>query len=200
VILGAYLAAPSVAQEPDAWQILERLRVSLTDASPLEIGFSQTFTPSGFSTGDTEGGALFLNLPACARWDYSEPFPRSYLLCENVAYSWNPGERSGRRFEITDAESEGLDLLRLNVADARLKYEATSRTSEVAVEIHLVPLTESATIVEATFEMSSDQDRLISLSFVDGEGNRTVFDLGEHESLNDSTFFSPPSGIEWLER
>ena len=200
MILSASLSVPSVAQETDAWQILDRLRLSLTVASPLEIEFSQTFTPSGFSTGDTEGGALFLDLPACARWDYSEPFPRSYLLCENIAYSWNPGERSGRRFEITDDESEGLDLLRLNVEDARLKYEATSRISEAAVEIHLVPLAESATIVEATFELSSDQDRLISLSFLDGEGNRTIFDLGEYRSLSDSTFFSPPSGIEWLER
>jgi hypothetical protein len=180
--------------------VLDELRDGLTADSPLAIDFSQTFTPAGFSSGDTEAGVLSLQLPACARWDYSEPFPRSYLLCDKVAYAWNPGETSGRRFEISPDEQEGLDLLRLNVDELRQQYKATTESSAAGLEIHLEPVEESTTVSQATLTLPVDQSRLISLEFVDNEGNRTLFDLGGSRALDSVEFFAPPSGMEWLER
>ncbi len=140
-----------------------------------------------------------MRLPDCARWDYGGSFPKSYLLCDQLAYSWNPDETSGRRFEISPDEQEGLDLLRLNVDDLRRHYNATAETTAEGVEIRLTPVGEIATISQATLTLTADHRRLVSLTFYDGEGNSTVFTLGEYRSAHDSNLFTPPVALEWLE-
>ena len=123
-LLSAVAGARDDDGAPEAWDALERLRSSFEAASPVAVAFSQTYTPAGFSSGDTESGVLSMDLPSCARWDYDDPFPRSYLLCDDIAYSWNPGESSGRRYEISADERRGLDLLRLDVDGLREQYAA----------------------------------------------------------------------------
>jgi len=195
----ASIPGAAIAGQPDAWDVLDRLRSEMTANSPIAADFSQTFTPAGFSSGDTETGVLSMKLPACARWDYGGPFPKSYLLCGQFAYSWNPDETSGRRFEISPDEQEGLDLLRLNVDDLRRQYNATTETTAEGFEIRLSPVGTVVTISEATLTLTDDHRRLVSLAFHDSEGNRTLFELGEYRSVGGSGLFTPPVDVEWLE-
>ena len=91
-------AGSSAAQdEIDAWARLEALRDRL-EGEDVRADFVQTFLPAGFSAGDEESGILYLAIPECLRWDYQQPYPKTYLVCGQEAFTWNEGETQGRRF------------------------------------------------------------------------------------------------------
>ena len=54
---------------------------------------------------------MALHLPDCLRWDYGEPYPKSFILCGNVIHYWNGGETEGHVEEIEAKREPGLDLL-----------------------------------------------------------------------------------------
>ncbi len=203
--------APGAADEADAWAELTAVRARLTSASPLAADFVQTYTPSGFSAADEESGVLSMRLAGtgsqsaeeCVRWDYTEPFPKGFLLCGRVAWAWNPGEESGRRHAVARSDSFGLDLLRLSVDQLRGSYRAAlaGRDGD-RVEIRLVPTGSAAAaeIREASLELDSASRRLVALGYHDVEGNLTRFTLGEYRSVDDpGALFTPPADIAWLE-
>lgn len=183
----------------DAWAAVEELRARLIEQSPVTADFSQTFTPAGFSTGDTETGLLALELPRCARWDYAEPFPKSFLLCDEIAYAWNPGETSGRRYRISADEREGLDLLRLDVEELRKRYAATGFEEEASYDVRLEPRAGETELAEATLSMTTDRSRLVSIAFSDRDGNHTLFEIGDLRPLDSRAALSPPADVAWLE-
>lgn len=200
LLAAASHAAPAPAEDVDPWSFLELVRDGLTAASPVTADFVQTFTPSGFATGDQESGTLAMRLPECLRWDYMEPFPKVFLLRDQFAYSWNPGEGSGRRQPIDSHDRFGLDLLRLSVEGLRKSYGVTllERQGD-RLGLRLVPRDDSTGIREATLELDLAGRTIHSLAYVDSEGNRTRFDLAAYRpAANTDELFEPPP-LEWLE-
>lgn len=193
--------------DPDPWQVLAEVRDQLRADSPLETRFTQSFVPSGFSTGDRESGALYVDLPRCLRFEYREPLAKDYLLCGDWVYTWNPGEASGRRFLVNDSEAEGLDLLRLEVEALKTRYRAelaagaTDRTI-----IRLVPKNLAASLRQASVEVerrpasatSAGSQRLLALAYQDRSGNETRFEIADSRRLASRAEFTPPR-LEWLE-
>ncbi len=208
------LIAPSVAaaQETDAWAELSAVRGGLAAASPLAADFVQSYTPSGFNVADEERGVMAMRLVGsgsdtaeeCVRWDYVEPFPKGFLLCDRIAWTWNPGEESGRRQILARADSFGLDLLRLSVDQLRSSYEAVvvARDGDrIAIRLEPTGGAAAAEIRDATLEIDPSSRRLLSLGYHDVEGNLTRFTLGAYRGLTRPELaFSPPDGIEWLDR
>ena len=194
------LAAPAAASE-DAWTAIAGLRERLESASPLTAGFTQTFIAAGFSTGDAETGRIWVDLPACLRWDYEGDFPNSFLLCGHLAHGWNHGETSGRRQFLSRGDEPGLDLLRLEVTELRERYSA--RLLEPDGELVAVELTaaeEAASEVRAaTLRFAAGENGLRSLSYRDVEGNRTRFEFGAYGPVRERGVFTPPADLEWLQ-
>ena len=189
---------PARAQEPsDPWLVLTNARAALVSASPLEASFVQTFTPNGFTTGDSEGGRLNLALPDCLRWDYREPFPRSYLLCGDTVHIWNPDEAEGRRIHVDRSQEPGLDLLLLSVETLRSRYSAEARfLGETRIEVSLSPLEPMSTFKKASLEVDRESSRPVAISYQDQDGNVTRFDLSEYQPSDDPERFIAPS-ISW---
>ena len=189
-------AAPGAA---DGWSELRRLRASL-EGRPQTAEFVQRYLPAGFSSGDSETGRLTLALPGCLRWDYDEPFAKTYLLCEETVWTWNPGESSGRTFTVDPEEDRGLDLLRLGVERLAERYAAELVDDETASEIRLEPLGPSAEVAEATLRLAPGDGRLVELSYRDAEGNTTRFEFGDPIPLApDSADLRPPAGLTWIQ-
>lgn len=205
------LATGGFAQDAEAWQRLAEVRSGLAAASPLATDFVQRYTPAGFSVADEESGVLAMRLAAagaegsaeCVRWDYAEPFPKGFLLCDRVAWTWNPGEESGRRHVVASSDTFGLDLLRLSVDQLRASYSATLVASgDDRARIELVPTgaAAAAAIRDATLEIDVDERRLLALSYHDVEGNLTRFELGDYRAVDQpAAVFTPPEGVVWLE-
>lgn len=198
LVLGsALLAGPAVAQEPEPWALLQKVRESLVDAGPTGAVFTQTYVPAGFTSGEQESGRLALALPDCLRWDYQDPYPKSFLLCGGVAHSWNAQDKTGRRYRIDRRNEPGLDLLLLGVDDLKKRYNATARTVDGKVEVSLDPKTRMAELADAVLVVDPASLRLVRVAYHDQEKNLTRFEIREYRDLSSEGQFSPPRTIRW---
>jgi outer membrane lipoprotein-sorting protein len=202
LVIGLGLLSPLAADEA-AWAELERARQELA-AAPLAAEFVQTYVPAGFSSGDEENGRVYLSLPSCLRWDYEEPYPRSYLLCAQTVWAWSPEEPVGDRYLAVSREEAGLDFLLLSVDRLRLRYAASLGTADgtsgdEAIAIDLASLTDEAPFARARITLDGASRRPVRLEYTDREGNSTRFDLTSFAALADHGLFLPPEEIEWID-
>ncbi len=170
-------------------------------AGTLRAEFVQTYKPAGFTTGDRETGDLYLSLPDCVRWDYEEPYPKTFLLCQNTIHTWNPGDQAGRRFLLVDSDEPGIDLLRLRIDDLRLRYDAhVEMKPDGSLEVILSPRVSDSTIAEARLTMDAAREVLSALTYRDQEGNLSRFEITDYAPSDDADRFEPPADLEWLDQ
>jgi outer membrane lipoprotein-sorting protein len=190
--------APCLADEADPWATLAGVRQSLVEAGPTGAGFTQTYVPAGFSSGEKETGKLALALPDCLRWDYQQPYPKSFLLCGGIVHAWNPEDKTGQRYRVDRKNEPGLDLLLLGVDDLKNRYTAAAKAlAGSKVEISLTPKEKLTELADATLTVDTATKRLAAVSYHDREGNLTRFEIAAYEALPRPGNFSPPAGIRW---
>ena len=200
ICLSLAVFAASTAAQNDPWAVLSGVRASLVEAGPTEAGFTQTYIPAGFSSGEKETGRMFLALPDCMRWDYKDPYPKSFLLCGGVAHSWNTEDKTGRRYRIDRRNEPGLDLLLLGLDDLRTRYRAAAKPVDGGrIQVSLTPKEKLAELTDAALTVDPAKQRLVAVSYHDREGNLTRFEIKDYRDLPRRGQFSPPQGIRWEE-
>jgi len=196
----AVLAGAEAAQN-DPWAVLSGVRRSLVEAGPTEASFTQTYIPAGFSSGEKETGRMSLALPDCLRWDYQDPYPKSFLLCGGLAHAWNPDDKTGRRYRVDRRNEPGLDLLLLSVDDLKTRYQSTARGVDGGrIEVTLSPKEKMAELADAVLTVDPAKQRLVAVAYHDREGNLTRFEIRDYRDLSRRGHFSPPGGIRWEEQ
>jgi len=201
-LAGALAGAGGAAAGPviDPWQALQELRLHLAASGALAAGFHQSYLPAGFATGDEEAGRVALALPDCLRWDYSEPYPKSYLLCGSRLHTWVAGEPQGERLHVEARDEAGLDLLLLPVEQLKSRYTAVARpASGGAITVELVPTAPNSRIAQAELSFDPASQRPTALSYRDRDGNLSTFRFDAFELLDDDTLFTPPNTLIWKE-
>ncbi|HTQ79362.1 MAG TPA: outer membrane lipoprotein carrier protein LolA [Thermoanaerobaculia bacterium] len=194
------LAAAQTAPAVDPWAVLQGVRKSLVASGPTGADFSQVYIPAGFTSGETETGRLALALPDCLRWDYQEPYPKSFLLCGGTAHYWNEEDKTGRRYTVDRQKEPGLDLLLLGVDDLKNRYRAAAKTgTDGRIEVSLSPKEKVAELADANLVVDPASQRLVQVSYHDREGNLTRFEIKSYRGLPRQGQFSPPPGIKWEE-
>lgn len=199
-LAGSAAAAGASHNGQDAWKLLELVRTRLVAAGPTQAQFLQSYVPEGFTKGDSEHGVLSIALPDCLRWDYRDPYPKSYLLCGTVAYSWNEGEEAGQRTILDPEKEPGLDLLLLGVHDLSKRYRAqlVSQPSG-ALEIHLANLNPQANIISAVLTIDHRREHVVALAYKTRQGDETRFTFSGFKPLSNRAAFIPPRTIHWIE-
>jgi len=198
--VAALLARGAAAAPADPWAVLTGVRKSLVEAGPTVASFTQSYIPAGFSSGEKETGRLAMSLPDCLRWDYTDPYPKSFLLCGGVVNTWNPEDKTGRRYRIDRKKEPGLDLLLLGVDELKGRYGATATTGAGGrIEVALKPLAKVAELTDAVLAVDPKTQRLVEVSYHDRQGNLTRFEIGDTKPLPQKGQFSPPEGIRWEE-
>jgi outer membrane lipoprotein carrier protein len=199
--VAAQTAAPAPsAAAPDPWATLKSVRSSLVEAGPQGASFVQTFIAAGFSSGDQESGRLALSLPDCMRWDYTNPFPKSFLLCGGTVHAWNEGDQTGHRYRVDRKNEPGLDLLLLGVDELKARYQATAKTgADGKVEIAFVPKKKEGTLTDATLTVEPTSKRVVGVAYHDRDGNLTRFEISGYQELAHQGQFSPPGTLKWVE-
>ena len=197
----ALLPLGAAAQDADPWMTLKNVRQSLVDAGPTGANFVQTFTAAGFSSGDQESGRLALSLPDCMRWDYTTPFPKSFLLCGGTVHAWNEGDQTGHRYRVDRKKEPGLDLLLLGVDELKSRYQATAKAdADSKVEIALIPKKKDiAELTDATLTVDPASRRVVAVAYHDREGNLTRFEITGYQDLARQGSFSPPGNLRWVD-
>lgn len=198
VALSLFPLAPVAGQETDPWALLQGVRTSLANAGPTGATFVQTYIPAGFSSGEKEKGALALNLPDCMRWDYKDPFPKSFLICGGNVNAWNEQDKTGRRYRVDRKNEPGLDLLLLGVAELKERYRAEVQAAGKGLfDVALTPKEKQGALADATLTVDSGQKRVVKVAYHDREGNLTRFEIAGYQPLARQGRFSPPAGIRW---
>ena len=197
----ALLPLGAAAQDADPWMTLKNVRQSLVDAGPTGANFVQTFTAAGFSSGDQESGRLALSLPDCMRWDYTTPFPKSFLLCGGTVHAWNEGDQTGHRYRVDRKKEPGLDLLLLGVDELKSRYQATAKAvADSKIEIALIPKKKDiAELTDATLTVDPASRRVVAVAYHDREGNLTRFEITGYQDLARQGSFSPPGNLRWVD-
>lgn len=203
LLLSLASATPSLAEDGSAWQVLDAARKSLAASGAERAEFVQRYVPAGFSSGEEETGLIAFRLPDCLRWDYREPYPKSFLVCGERVYSWNPEDRRGQISPVDRENQPGLDLLLLPADQLSERYDASAEpVGDGRVAVHLSPRAEMADRTEltnATLVVDTRADRLVEVSYQDHEGNRTTFEISGYKALEDRGVFERPEGISWEE-
>jgi outer membrane lipoprotein carrier protein len=199
--MAALAALPALGQDVDPWTMLKNVRQSLVDAGPTGANFVQTFTAAGFSSADQESGRLALSLPDCMRWDYTNPFPKSFLLCGGTVHAWNEGDPTGHRYRVDRKNEPGLDLLLLGVDELKARYQATTKTLEGGkIEISLIPKKKDvAALTDAAVTVDPESHRVVAIGYHDREGNLTRFEITGYQELSRQGGFSPPGTVRWID-
>ena len=163
ILVAGLSSSPAAATSP--WELLEDLRQSLLDAGPITGQFKQIYVPAGFSTGDEETGHLSLWLPKCLRWNYQEPQPKHFLLCNEQVWFWNDLGEDGRHYYIRPEEEPGLDLLLVEVSKLKQRYVAeSSKLKDGTFEIRLATPEDAAQPFRATIRIDPVADRVVALA------------------------------------
>ena len=192
--------APAATQAPDPWQALREVRARLAASGPRSAQFEQIYIPVGFSTGEKETGRLALSLPDCLRWDYNPPYPKSFLVCGNLAHYWSEEDKAGKRQRIASKNEPGLDLLLLGIEELKSRYRASAAEAELGqIQIRLEPLREIPECRYAVLTLDARAGVLSGLEYQDREGNLTRFLISRYGPLAGTDLFSPPSKIVWEE-
>lgn len=200
--LALLLPGAVAAQEADPWTVLKNVRKSLVESGPTGASFVQTYIPAGFTSGEKESGRLALHLPDCLRWDYTDPYPKSFLLCGGVAHAWNEEDKTGRRYRVDRKNEPGLDLLLLGVDDLKERYRASAKAVDGGrVEVSLSPKEKKlAELTDAVLTVNPESQRVVAIAYHDREGNLTRFEINGYQELSRQGSFSPPAGVRWEEQ
>ncbi len=196
------VSSPASADDR-SWSALDGLRTTLEKRSPLSVDFEQSLIPRGFSAADAEveSGVLSMNLPQCLRWDYTGDFAKSFLLCDDKGYYWNPGETVGQLYALEDrADTPGLDFFLRTSAQLKGRYSATSSVDGSRLVIDLTPLLPSQDVRKLRVVLDAKSFLLEDLSYEDGEGNRTGFKLSNLRGGATKGVFVPPPAMTWQEQ
>jgi len=191
------LALPVAAgAQPDPWSSLQQARDAMQKQGPRLIGFTQTYLPAGFDRGEEETGRVAVDLPRCVRWDYDQPYPKSYLLCGEKLWSWNAGEPAGHVYDLDQAQP-GLDLLLLAVKDLQERYTAKAQPAGNATRVQLVPKAAGPDVLKDAALLVDADGGVRELTYRDAEGNRTTFRFVNPRALPDTGVFTPPTNVRW---
>lgn len=200
LVLSAGASRAATPTGADPWAALEKVRGRLAASGPRVAQFEHLYVPAGFTQGERESGRLALSLPDCLRWDYGEPYPKSFLVCGTVAHYWNSEDKTGHRQSIDSRNEPGLDLLLLGTENLKGRYRATAEEAAGGqLRIHLVPLQPMEEVKEAILTLDPGAGVVTGLEYTDGEGNLTRFVLQTYSPLTETDLFAPPPGIDWQE-
>ncbi|HEV8239858.1 MAG TPA: outer-membrane lipoprotein carrier protein LolA [Thermoanaerobaculia bacterium] len=196
IVAVRFEAGARAADAADPWELLSQARESMQKAGPQLWSFAQTYLPTGFDRGEEERGRVALDLPKCVRWDYDDPYPKSFLLCGETLWNWNAGEPAGHMYALDQAQP-GLDLLLLAVPDLSQRYTATAQAAGNATRVQLVPKAGGTNVLKDAAILVGKDGVLRELTYRDAEGNRTTFRFSDRRALADRSVFSAPTNVKW---
>jgi len=147
-------------------------------------------------TTPTATGRVAVDLPRCVRWDYGQPYPKSYLLCGEKLWSWNAGEPAGHVYDLDQAQP-GLDLLLLAVKELQERYTAKAQPAGNATRVQLVPKAGGTNELKDAAILVGKDGTLRELTYRDAEGNRTTFRFSDRRALADRSVFTAPGNLKW---
>ncbi len=208
-LLLLFVPAPAVQTQAELDQLIGTLQHRYLRLDSLTAEFAQIYVAPGEPV-RREKGRLLLKKPGKMRWDYTTPEPKMYIADGRQVYEYLPAERLVTRTKITDSNDlRAPFLFLLGKGNLRRDFKVIEFATEAPVYagnrvLRLVPKRGQELFRELFIELTPDRQQLVRLSFVDNNGARTDFLLGnlrENVPIEDSLFvFTPPKGVQVVDQ
>lgn len=168
-----------------------------------EAGFTQRFTPKGFSTSTPESGSVVFGDLPMMRWSYSTPEQKLFIFDGKRSWFYVPGDKQVTVAEVDDSRRADLPFLLITEPAARERlFNISEATRDGSVVTTLQPKNAAAQIRGVIVTTSASTHLLQRIEYTDREGNRTSFDFsGFHKrpTTPDLFRFTPPAGVQVVE-
>jgi outer membrane lipoprotein carrier protein len=193
----AGLGAP--ASSVDVHTLAQRVDKHYNHLHSLKAGFSESY--DGMGVKRTESGTLLLEKPGRARWDYSSPPGKLFLLDGKNAWFYAPGDAHVQRMKAKDLD-DLRSPLRFLLGHTQLEKEFNHLDVSAAAngEFTLTeqPKGDENRVARVTLTVKPDGTiTRIEIEETDGAMTRFAF-LGEvaNAAIPAGTFkFVPPAGV-----
>lgn len=175
-LAGVLRAAAGPAVPADAAAALRKAVARYSDGSAHAAGFTQTYTPAGFTTARREAGTVWIQAPQRLRFAYGPPQNTIYTYDAGEGRFLSPEDRQLTVRRLTPDERARLPIVFLtDPAELAASYEIASETgSDSSSRLLLTPRTKRGDLAWLRLMIGSEGD-VRELSYEDGSGNRTEF-------------------------
>ena len=191
LVLISTLAVLSLAAAPPS-----EIDRAVAASAGMQAGFTQQFTPKGFTKAQEESGTVIFGTLPAMRWTYTRPEAKEFIFDGSQSWFYVPSDKQVTVTTITDQRKRELPFLLLGDPVARAKYFDIREQPNV---VTLSPKDRSAPIRQVTIETDATTHRISGISYVDRDGNRTQFRFSDYRPVQVSagTFaFTAPAGVQ----
>ena len=174
-VLGFALAARAFAQTaapPDAMALLAKTAAAFRSGAASSSGFTQIYTPAGFSTARRESGTVWVQAPERLRFDYAAPDVKVFTYDAGEGRFYSPEDRQLTVHKLTADERVRLPIVFLEQPDELAKRYAIAK--DPSGQVALTPRAAESDLAWLKLKIA-DSGRVEALSYQDTSGNVTEF-------------------------
>lgn len=184
---------------PDVHTLAQRVDSHYNHLHSLKVGFSESY--DGMGVKRTESGTLLLEKPGRARWDYSSPAGKVFLLDGKYAWFYAPGDAHVQRMKAKDLD-DLRSPMRFLLGHTKLQKEFNGLKLGTAADGEFTltgqPKGDENRVARVTLNVKPDGTiTTIEIEETDGAMTRFAF-TGEvgNAPIPAGTFkFEPPAGV-----
>jgi outer membrane lipoprotein carrier protein len=195
LLLTLALALPASAAE------IDRAAAALPGS---EAGFSQSFTPKGFKTSQSESGTVVFGPLPQMRWSYSSPEQKLFVFDGARSWFYIPADKQVTIADLDAERRAELPFLIIGDPAARERAFSVKETNKGnAVIATLQPKSGAAMIRNVVVSIDAATHLIRSVSYTDREGNQTTFSFsGFHKRATPPELFkfSVPAGVQVVQQ
>jgi outer membrane lipoprotein carrier protein len=197
---------PAEAGAADGSTELSRAAAYFRDGRAHAAGFTQTYTPAGFSHARSESGTVVIQAPEKLRFDYDKPAVKVFTFDGRTARFYVPSDRQMISRPLSEADRAELPLVFLDSPERLAQLYEIAREGSVAgsagAVVALTPRRPDSELAWIRLGLRED-GAPVSLSYETRAGDRTRFDFGEFRSVPprdpDAFTIRPPAGTRIVE-
>jgi chaperone LolA len=170
--VSASAARAQAADSSDALALLTRTAAAFRTGSANSSGFTQIYTPAGFSTARRESGTVWVQAPESLRFDYAAPDAKVFTYDAGEGRFYSPEDRQLTIHKLTPDEKVRLPIVFLEKPDELARRYAIATDS--SGQIVLTPRSSDSDLAWLKLKIAPN-GMVEALSYQDTSGNLTEF-------------------------
>jgi outer membrane lipoprotein carrier protein len=168
-----------------------------------EAGFTQRFTPKGFTASTPESGSVVFGSLPMMRWSYTTPEEKLFVFDGKRSWFYVPSDKQVTVADVDDNRRAEVPFLLIGDPDARerlFNIHETARGNSVVTTLQ--PKSRGSQILSVAVTTSAATHVIERIEYTDREGNRTAFDFSgfrKRSTTPELFHFTAPAGVQVVE-
>lgn len=176
---------------------------ALRTSAGMQADFVHRFTAHGFKTQQVERGSVSFGAAPRMRWEYSKPERKTFVFDGSTSWLYSPAERQVTVTRLGEKQKREIPFVILSDPAQLQRFFTIRERQKGGLTIsEFKPRDRYAAVREITATIDRAKHQIKSLSYLDRQGNRTVFEFSNYRKAPPSALafrFTPPPGVDVIE-